>query len=454
MQDRTIYAEKEISSPTVNTSSVFAVAGIAAKERRYKVTLDVVGAYLNAMLKNKKLFMRLEPKLCKLLVEKFPEYENYVNADGSVIVKLLRALYGCVESAKLWYELLAEVLNSLGFTSNKKDPCVFNRGTGDNQCTVCFHVDDLLITAKRKAVVEDLVKKLTQRFKTCKVHRGEVHPYLGMTLDFSKVGKVKVTMEGYVTNMLDEYEIDGTAKTPATSKLYEIDESSEKLSKENAEKFHSRTAKLLYLAKRVRPDILCAVNFLTTRVQCCTKEDWLKLERVLKYINGTRELGIVIELDSDLMILIYIDAAYGVHSDGKSHSGLFVSMGKGPIVTRSIKQKLVTKSSTEAELVGASDEVSLGIDLRDFLIEQGYIVGPATLYQDNKSAMQMIEKGRSTSDRTRHINVRYFFLKDRAEANEIDVKYIPTTEMVADILTKPLQGELFRKLRATLLNWN
>lgn len=454
MQDRSIYADREISSPTVNTSSVFMVAAIAAKEQRYVVSLDVVGAYLNAMLKNKTLFMKLHPQLVKLLMEKFPkEYAEYVDTDGSVIVQLLRALYGCVESAKLWYELLAEVLIAMGFKVNRKDPCVFNRGSGEDQVTICFHVDDLLITSKSKDFVEEVVKKLIEKFKTCKVHRGAVHPYLGMTFDFSSLGKAKVTMEGYINDMLREYEVTGGAKTPATTKLHDIDESSEKLSKEDADKFHSRAAKLLYPAKRVRPDLLCAVNFLCTRVQCSTAEDWRKLQRVLKYVNSTKELGIVLEADTMLKVWVYIDAAYGIHPDGKSHSGLYVSIGRGPIVTKSSKQKLVTKSSTEAELVGASDEISLGLYARDFLIEQGYEMGPATLYQDNKSTMQLIEKGRSTSDRTRHINVRYFFLKDRADANEIQVEHLSTEKMVADILTKPLQGELFRKLRAELLNW-
>jgi hypothetical protein len=90
---------------------------------------------------------------------------------------------------------------------------------------------------------------------------------------------------------------------------------------------------------------------------------------------------------------------------------------------------------------------------REFLKEQGYKMGPATLYQDNTSSTAMMNNGRGSSNRTRHINIRYFFVKDRIDAKEIEIKYKPSSEMIADILTKPLQGELFRKLRAQLLNW-
>jgi hypothetical protein len=120
---------------------------------------------------------------------------------------------------------------------------------------------------------------------------------------------------------------------------------------------------------------------------------------------------------------------------------------------RSSKQKIVSKSSTEAELISLSDGCSQIIWSRDFLIGQGYDVSAATIYQDNMSTISMVKAGKPTSDRSRHINVRYFFIKDRVDSGEIAIQYLPTDEMTADILTKPLVGEKFRKLKAKLLNW-
>ena len=118
---------------------------------------------------------------------------------------------------------------------------------------------------------------------------------------------------------------------------------------------------------------------------------------------------------------------------------------------KSRKQKLVSKSSM---LIGLSDSVSQVIWSRDFLTYQGYKLDAATVFQDNKRAIAMASKGMSTSDRTRHINIRYLFIKDPIDNKEIKINYLPTEEMTSDILTKPLQGEPFRKLRSNLLNWS
>ena len=127
-------------------------------------------------------------------------------------------------------------------------------------------------------------------------------------------------------------------------------------------------------------------------------------------------------------------------------------MGKGAVHAKSSKQKLVSKSSTESELVALSDEASQVLWTRNFLLLQGHKMRPAKIYQDNMSTIALADKGRSTSERTRHINVRYFFTKDKVESGELMIEYLPTEEMVADLLTKPLQGELFRRLRSKLLN--
>ena len=117
-------------------------------------------------------------------------------------------------------------------------------------------------------------------------------------------------------------------------------------------KFHTLVAKLLYIAKRVRPHILLVVNFLTTRVQEPTQEDWKKLIRVLEYLNGTKERGLTLRIDESVLVHAYIDTSFGCHMrDGRSHTGAVVGIGEAlAILTKSSKQKVVSKSSTEAEL--------------------------------------------------------------------------------------------------------
>jgi hypothetical protein len=262
MQDRSLF--DDISSPTVSTSAAFMVGAIAAHENRHVVTMDIGGAFLNAVLPDDcEIFVRLGAVESAYLRTITPNYEEFICPDGTIVVKLQKALYGCVQSAKLWYDMLVKYLVSEGFTPNPIDPCVFNKTIRESQCTICLHVDDMMITCADKAALEEFVSKVTSQFDDCVVHRGKVHSYLGMTFDFSTAGKLKLTMEGFISDLLEFCsDITGRATSPATEKLYVVKEDSPALSSDRRERFHSITAKVLYLAKRVRPELLPVCTFL------------------------------------------------------------------------------------------------------------------------------------------------------------------------------------------------
>ena len=456
MQDRSLYSESETSSPTVATEVVMMVAAIAGKEGRHVTTIDIGSAFLRGKFNKdaEPVVMRLDKELADGLLKIDPGYASFVRPDGSMYVKLTRPLYGLIEAAKLWFDEISRTLTGLGFVQNAYDKCTWNRDYKGNQHTVVIHVDDLMSTCVDDGANKQLISALKDKYHQLGVQEGKIHSYLGMTFDFSLDGKVVVTQEGYVTELVTSEDIKSAVKTPATEDLFVINESSPKLSKADKDAFHSTTAKLLYLSKRTRPDILVAVSFLTSRVIDPSEQDAGKLRRVLRYLYGTKGLGIVLEADKQVLRFVcYVDASFGVHADAKSHTGTVVSLGKGPILAKSVKQRITTKSSTEAELVGLSDSASLIIWCRNFLEAQGYQLPPATVFQDNMSTIAMVKNGRSNSSRTRHVNIRFFFIHDRMESGEIDIEYKPTKQMIADILTKPLQGELFIHLRDELLNW-
>ena len=454
-QDRTVYEGNDISSPTVATECVYMVAGIAAMERRKIITVDIAGAYLKGSFKKdvQPIHMKLDAPVAEMLCSINPGYEVFRLSDGTMYVELLKPLYGLIEAALLWYNNITSTLKEIGFVQNPYDKCVWNRMFGEDQQTVVIHVDDLKITCKNDDANKDVVRALKEKYQEVTVNEGDVHSYIGITFDYSTPGKVLLTQEGYTSDLLQHYQIKSSVKTPAGDDLFTIDSDSPLLDKLRAEDFHSLSAKLLYLSKRTRPDIQVAVSFLTSRVQCATEQDARKATRVLRYLFGTRHLGITIEPDNFLCIRSYIDASYGVHADGRSHTGVTITMGKGPVLTKSVKLKITTKSSTEAELIGLSDSSSLVIWIRNFLQAQGYKMPPAQVYQDNTSTIAMVKAGMPTSDRTRHIAIRFFFIKDRVDSGELVISHVPTTDMQADILTKPLQGELFLKLRSELLNY-
>jgi hypothetical protein len=219
------------------------------------------------------------------------------------------------------------------------------------------------------------------------ITRGKVHESLGMKLDYTKTGKVKIMMTEYVKNMLTELpeDMEGTAPTPAGNHLFTVNKEATKLSEDDSIMFHHNTAKLLFLCKRVRPDIQTAVAFLITRVKGPDEDDYKKLLRVMKYLCGTMHMPLSLEADDNQLIKWLIDASFAVHPDKKGHTGGVMSLDKGGIYGTSTRQKLVTKSLTEAELVGVSDVLPQVLRTRNFLTVQGYHIKDSVVYQDNKS---------------------------------------------------------------------
>ena len=157
--------------------------------------------------------------------------------------------------------------------------------------------------------------------------------------------------------------------------------------------------------------------------------------------------------DDTHIIKWHVDAAFAVHPDFKSHTGATFTMGKGSIQNMSRKQKMNTRSSTEAELVAADDAIGAILWTKLFLEAQGYEVKQNILYQDNKSTILLQQNGKKSSGkRTRHLNIRYFFLTDQIEKGNVKVEYCPTDDMIADFMSKPVQGEKFRKFRKQIMN--
>ena len=456
MQDRTLYTPEETSSPTVAQSSAYVVLAVAANERRHVMSFDVGSAYLHADMPGE-VVMELDPITTAILTKLDPTFSPFVDEDGKVLVRLNKALYGCVESAKAWYRHLKRSLEKLGYVANEYDPCVFNRWTESGfQSTVFFHVDDGIATCEDELELDKLEGELRAEFGEMNVTRGKRHEFLGLVLDFSKDGVVAITAPRLIGEILEDFGISGTSRVPASVDLFEIDIDSPLLSEAQRRKFHGGVQKLLYIAGKCRMDISVPVNFLTTRVTIATEQDMKKLTKTLRYLNGTRDLGLMLGGDEQgfISVQIFADASYGVHVDGKSHSGVAVTLGRGAILIHSGKQRLVVKSSAEAELVTQADSLGYGFRILNFIKAQGYDIDQGIIHQDNQAAIRLAENGRSTSNRTRHIKIRYFFLKQFLDSGELQVVYCPTDKMVADILTKPLQGEIFAKGRSYLLGYD
>jgi hypothetical protein len=453
----------DAASPTVATESVFLTAVIDALENRDMAIVDIPGAFMQVDLDDETIHVRLTGKMVELLLEIDREmYEPYlVHEKGELVlyVQLLKALYGTIRAARLFWERLSAQLVSWGFTLNPYDSCVVNKVVDGKQLTVAWHVDDLKISHVDAKVVDSLIDDLDCEFgkeTPLSKSRGKIHDYLGMTLDFSTDGQVTVTMIDYIKMMCMDLpkEMIGSAATPAANHLFRIDnKNATPLDKERSEQFVHLTMQLLFLSQRARPDIHTAVSFLCGRIQSPNNHDYKKLGRVMKYLQSTIDLPLVLSADSSAQPKWHIDASYAVHMDMKSHTGGSMSLRKGSVYSTLVKQKLVTRSLTEAEVVAVHDVLPQMIWTAYFLKEQGVHVSDSILFQDNMSAILLEKNGRaSASKRSRHMNIRYFFIADRAKSGELRIEYCPTEEMLGDFFTKPLQGGQFYILHDDIMN--
>ena len=461
-KQRDYISPEDAASPTVATEAVFLTALIDAIEGREVAVIDIPGAFMQADM-DEEVHVRFAGKMAELLLEIDPDlYGPYVvmeRGETVLYVELLKALYGTMRAARLFWERLSATLTEWGFKPNPHDPCVMNKMIDGKQLTVAWHVDDLKVSHVLKKVVDEFIVKMQEVFgkeSPLSESRGKVHDYLGMTLDFSKPGELSVTMIDYIKMVLAGVpnEMRGTANTPAAAHLFSVNDTNPiPLDDERAKIFYRVVMQLQYLSQRARPDLRTAISFLCKRVTKSDEDDYKKLIRTVQYLDATVDLPLVLSVDGSGDLYWYVDASFGVHNDMKSHTGGTFTMGKGSVYSTSSTQKLVARSSTEAELIGVHDVLPQMLWTLRFLQGQGFKVNGTILYQDNKSAILLEKNGQaSSSRRTRHIKLRYYFVKEHVDDGTIRIEYCPTKEMSADYFTKPLQGSLFYTQRDEVMN--
>ena len=342
-QRKYLKPDESVASPTVSTEGLLSTFVIDAYEDRHVAVLDIPGAYLHTgMPDHKRVVMRLRGQFVDLMCEANPKYIEFVRYERGqkvLYLQVLQAIYGCIESAMLWYKLFTDTLSKMGFKVNPYDKCVANKVIGGKQCTIVWYVDDVKISHCEESVVRNIIKQIENEFGDMKPTHGKVHDYLGMRITITEDKKISIDMRDQIQEIIADYgeEIDSVVSTPAARHLMMVDDKVEKLSTKMHERFHSLTAKLLYLEKRARPDIETAVAFLTTRVSKPDVDDWKKLVRVITYLNSTIDVIRTIGCTDLTQLHTWIDAAFAIHPNMRSHTGGVMSLGHGVIHAKSSK---------------------------------------------------------------------------------------------------------------------
>ena len=392
----------ETSAATLSTEALMLEILRATHEERNIMVGDITGAYLNAYMPGK-ILMKFKGRMVNILIsvnEKYKKFVTYEKGIKVIYVRLNKALYGTVQAALLWYKMLTSTLRGLGFILNPYDLCIANKTINGKQCTIAFYVDDLFCTHAEVKVLEEIRNKIEAEYgELSGVTFGDEHIFLGIDIKIVRSSKTaELRMTSHLQDAINDFEEINSLDSkevvnPAKSKLFEVNRNAMKVSERKMAAFRSIVMKLLYVAKRVRIDILTTVSFLTSRQGVTDVDDWKKLRRLVQYIKCTLDMPLILGAERLDHFYTFIDVAYATNNDRKSHTGGCITFGRGAVHAKSSKQKLNAKSSTEGEIIGCSDYLSYPIWCTHYMQIQGEKKVSSHLFQDNKSAIRIEENG-------------------------------------------------------------
>jgi hypothetical protein len=316
---------------------------------------------------------------------------------------------------------------------------------------IAVYVDDVLMTGNDKEELTRISKVLGKHFPMNDL--GTIKNFLGIEVIKTPEGNYVMSQATYAKEILTRFRKLGcrTQKTPCDQR-YAREPSDIEIA-EGRHTIREVIGALSNLANATSPDIAVAVNNIARNMQEPTEQLWMETQRILRYLAGTSQLGLFVKKGTNLNIEGYADADYtGDKTDRRSTTGWFYRLGSNIVSWKTSKQKVIAQSTTEAEYSAAADAATEAIFLRDVLEELKLSGTQAPiLHQDKKGAI-FLERNHSLKPRTKHIDVKAHFIREKVLSGETIIQYCPSQEMTADIFTKPLGTSLFTKHRKSILN--
>lgn len=424
----------ETFSPVVRFTSLRLVLAICCQYELVKKQFDVKTAFLYGNL-DENIYME--------------QPTGY--SDGSTkVCKLQKSLYGLKQAPRCWNKRFKDFLQKFTFKSCDSDPCVFLGKINENFVILTLYVDDGLIATKRIQDIDVLLKYLMSEFEITVL---DSEYYLGLEIK-TDPGSIFVCQTSYIKKILEKFDMSMSkpVSTPCeSSTLSLVEDGGENEGVKSDIRFPYREAvgSLMYLTVATRPDIAYAVSYVSRFLDKFQKVHVLAVKRIFKYLVGTQSFGIYFKKMTELRLECYSDADYAGDPETRlSTSGYILKLSHGPISWGSQKQRSVALSTTESEYVAACEAVKELIWIKRFLSELLPLENFKTplLLMDNQSAMKLI-KNPQFHKRSKHIAVRYHFIRQIFEEGEFELFYVPTTEELADIFTKPVSKSIFQDMR-------
>jgi Reverse transcriptase (RNA-dependent DNA polymerase)/gag-polypeptide of LTR copia-type/Integrase core domain/GAG-pre-integrase domain len=424
----------EVYAPVSKHSSLRALLSIVANDDLELHQLDVKTAFLNGVLEE------------DIWMTHPPGFQQGVAAGTAC--KLKKALYGLKQAPRAWHTRLKEELIAMGFVESDADPSLWVLHYKDRSVYVLVYVDDLLIAGKLISDVQHVKDMLMSAFDARDL--GEAKYFIGMEIVRDRSAKyLKLVQKKYAEEVVARFGLSDANPTVVPlnpSVKLSRGSDSDVLLDQSVYPYREVVGSLMYLAVCTRPDISQAVGALARYMSCPLKQHWDAAKGVLRYVKGTTDVGIWFGKRGGFQG--YCDADYAGDLDTRrSTTGYVFTLHGGAVSWSSRLQPTVAVSTAEAEYMSAASAVKEALWLTKLLRVFGLKVQPVELLSDNQAAIKLI-KHPIASMRSKHIDVQHHFVRERAARGEVVFDYCPTSEMVADILTKPLPAMKFKKCMA------
>ena len=423
----------ETFSPVVKPATIRTVLNVALENDWPVHQLDVQNTFLHGTL-DEEVYMFQPP--------------GFIDKDRpNHVCKLKRSIYGLKQAPRAWNARFVSFITNNGFIQTKTDTSLFVYRKGNLMAYLILYVDDIILTASTINLQDTVTNILKSEFPMKDL--GVISSFLGVSAKFNEKG-LFLSQASYTTEIIQRAGMSDCkpCTTPVDLKS-KLAEDAGKLI-DNATEYRSLAGALQYLTF-TRPDISYAVQQICLFMHAPREPHMQALKRILRYLQGTKSMGLQLLKHQKLSLTAYTDADWGgCPSTRRSTSGFCIYMGDNLISWSAKRQPTVSRSSAKAEYKGVANVVAEACWLRNLLLEMGRPLRQATVvYCDNVSAVYL-----STNpvhhQRTKHVEIDIHFVREKVRMGEVRVFHIPATLQYADIFTKGLPSTLFLSFRSSL----
>ena len=428
---------EETFAPVVKYASLRTIFAIANQYGMEIHQMDVNSAYLNGDI-DAEIYMR--------------QPEGYIDPKHpNKVCKLKKGLYGLKQGGRIWNEKIDKYLKSKDYNPSDADPCIYVNVQGGKIVIIALYVDDTIIVSNCNALLATAKKMLNEKFDMTDL--GEVKSVLGMSINRNRDdGTLTINQSDYVCGVLERFGM--TECKPVSTPL----ETGKKFLKTpddedpvDTQQYQEIIGSLVYLSISTRPDIAEAVGKLSQHMGRPNNDHWVGAKRVLRYLKGTTKHGLIYRKSKQFSLFGYSDSDWaGCVDTRKSTSGFVFMLGDSLISWASKKQPVVALSTTEAEYIALCLATQEAMWLRRLLDSvQNPQEGPTLIYEDNQGTICIAKNPRDTQ-RTKHIDIRYHFVRESVQNKVITIEKCESQNMIADTFTKQLPRPAFERHRTAM----